>query len=281
MWFKLCFVIFSFMLVGVFLVYVDRMFNCTFLSCNSEVLFRFLWFWSFITFFWFWSFISFFSRKHGHKIKKIIVSLELPHETKNEIIPQNQNKIKNDKRESVGDWSKHLQYLIDKYNKIKMMVAWITIKICRAMIRTKWSYTPKKLLTPLSTTTQKTPPKVINLPNRVLTKHEIEVLKLRLFFSPAPKHNISEIETDIYNFIRKLCLTYHFCDSTYDDKLIVKNASTFTSNINENQELESISKNLSESEINIKTTSDNIPNLRDWLDSLITKIRSNLQIRDL
>ena len=115
----------------------------------------------------------------------------------------------------------------------------------------------------------------INLPNRFLIKHEIEVLKLGLSFTPAPKHNISELETDIYNFIRKLCLTYHFRDSPYEDKLIVKNASTFTSNINENQELESISKNLSESEINVKTTSDNIPNLRDWLDSLITKIRSN------
>ena len=44
---------------------------------------------------------------------------------------------------------------------------------------------------------------------------------------------------------------------------------------NENQELEAICKNLSETKINIKRNSDNIPNLRDGLNSLMTKIRSN------
>ena len=42
--------------------------------------------------------------------------------------------------------------------------------------------------------------------------HEIEILKLGLSFTPTTKHNIFELETDIYNFIRKLCLTYHFRD---------------------------------------------------------------------
>ena len=51
--------------------------------------------------------------------------------------------------------------------------------------------------------------------------------------------------------------------------------STFTPKNNENQELEAICKNLSETKINIKRTSDNIPNLRDGLNSLMTKIRSN------
>lgn len=55
-----------------------------------------------------------------------------------------------------------------------------------------------------------------------LNKHEIEILKLGLSFTQTPKDNISEIETDIYNFIRKLGLAYHFCDSTYEDKSIVK-----------------------------------------------------------
>ena len=116
-------------------------------------------------------------------------------------------------------------------------------------------------------------PKVINLSNTFLTKHEI--LKLGLSFTPTPKHNISELETDIYHFIRKLRLTYHFRDSTYEDKSIVKSESTFTPKNNENQELETICKNLSETKINIKRTSDNIPNLRDGLNSLMTKIRSN------
>ena len=70
-------------------------------------------------------------------------------------------------------------------------------------------------------------------------------------------------------------MTYHFRDSTYENKSIVKKESTFTPKNNENQELETIYKNLSETKINIKRTSDNIPNLRDWLNSLMTKIRSN------
>ena len=70
-------------------------------------------------------------------------------------------------------------------------------------------------------------------------------------------------------------MTYHFRDSTYEDKSIVKNESTFTPKNNENQELETICKNLSETKINIKRTSDNIPNLRDGLNSLMTKVRSN------
>ena len=123
-------------------------------------------------------------------------------------------------------------------------------------------------MTLLSTTTQKISPKVINLSNIFLTRHEIEILNLGLSFTP--KHNISELEKDIYYFIRKLRLTYHFRDSTYEDKSIVKNESTFTPKNNENQELETICKSMSETKINIKRTSDNIHNLRDGLNSLMT-----------
>ena len=35
------------------------------------------------------------------------------------------------------------------------------------------------------------------------TKHKTEILKLRLSFTPTLRQNISELETDIYNFIRK------------------------------------------------------------------------------
>ena len=44
---------------------------------------------------------------------------------------------------------------------------------------------------------------------------------------------------------------------------------------NESQELEAICKNLPETKINIKRIPDNIPNIRDILNSLMTKIRSN------
>ena len=96
----------------------------------------------------------------------------------------------------------------------------------------KQNYSSIKLSTPLSTNTNEKSPKIINLSNIFLTKHEIEILKLRLCFTPTPKHNISELETDIYNLFRKLHRTYHFCDSTYEDKTILKNASTFTPKTN-------------------------------------------------
>ena len=76
-------------------------------------------------------------------------------------------------------------------------------------------------------------PNGINLCNIFLTKDKIEILKLRLSFTPTPKHNISELETDIYKLIRKVHPTYHCRDSTYEDESIVKNASTFTRKTNE------------------------------------------------
>ena len=101
---------------------------------------------------------------------------------------------------------------------------------------------------------------------------EIEILKLGLPFTPTPKQNISELDTDIHHFIRKLHLTYHFHDLTYEDKSIFKNESTFTPKNNENQELEIICKNLPETKINITRIPDNIPTLRDGLNSFMTKI---------
>ena len=81
-------------------------------------------------------------------------------------------------------------------------------------------------------------PKVINLSNVPLSSTEINVLKLGLSFTPTPKSNIPELEADIFYFIRKLRLTYHFCNSIYHDESIVKPTSTFTLKPNENQELE-------------------------------------------
>ena len=133
-------------------------------------------------------------------------------------------------------------------------------------------------MTPLSTTTQKISPKVTNLPNIFLTKHEIEILKLELFFKPTLKQNIYELERDIFHFIRKLRLTYHFRDSTYEHKSIIKNECTFTRKNNENQELKTICKKLSETKINIKRASDNISNLRDALNSRINEIKQLFKI---
>ena len=51
------------------------------------------------------------------KIKDLIDSLNLTQETRNEIKLQNQNKIKNGEERSVREWNKHLDYLMNIYNK--------------------------------------------------------------------------------------------------------------------------------------------------------------------
>ena len=118
-------------------------------------------------------------------------------------------------------------------------------------------------------------PKVINLSNIPLSSNEINVIKLGLSFTPTPKSNIPELEADIFDFIRKLRLTYHFRNSIYHHESIVKPTSTFTPKPNENQELEKICKTLMENEIKMKKTTDNISSLRNGLNSLIKRTTEN------
>ena len=68
----------------------------------------------------------------------------------------------------------------------------------------------------------------------------------------------------------ELRLTFHFRDSAYVGKSIFKNASIFTPTTNENEELKTICKDLSETKINIKGNSENICNLRYGLNSIIS-----------
>ena len=51
------------------------------------------------------------------KINDLIDSLDLTQETRNKIILQYQNKIKNDEERNVGEWKKHLEYLMNIYHK--------------------------------------------------------------------------------------------------------------------------------------------------------------------
>ena len=77
-------------------------------------------------------------------------------------------------------------------------------------------------------------PKVINVSNIPLSSNKFNVLKLGLSFTPTPKSDIPELEPDIFDFIKKLRLTYHFRNSTYHDESIVKPTSTFTLKPNKN-----------------------------------------------
>ena len=49
--------------------------------------------------------------------KDFIDSLDLTQETRNEIKLQNQRKIKIDEERNIREWSKHLDYLMNIYNK--------------------------------------------------------------------------------------------------------------------------------------------------------------------
>ena len=51
------------------------------------------------------------------KIKDLIDSLDLTEETRNEIKLQNQSKRKNDEERNARKWNKHLDYLMNIYNK--------------------------------------------------------------------------------------------------------------------------------------------------------------------
>ena len=51
------------------------------------------------------------------KRKDLIDSLDLTEETRNEIKLQNQNKRKNNEERNVRKWNKHLDYLMNIYNK--------------------------------------------------------------------------------------------------------------------------------------------------------------------
>ena len=108
-----------------------------------------------------------------------------------------------------------------------------------------------------------------------LSCNEINVLQLGLSFTPTPKSNISELEADIFDFIRKLKLTYYFRNSIYHDESIVKPNSTFTPKPNENQELAKICKTLIETEIKMKKTTDNVISLRNSLNLLIKRTTEN------
>ena len=70
--------------------------------------------------------------------------------------------------------------------------------------------------------------KVLNLSKVPLNNDETSVLKLGLCFTPTSPKNIPDLEYDLYQFSRKLRLTYHFRNSNFQGISLVKMASSFT-----------------------------------------------------
>ena len=95
-----------------------------------------------------------------------------------------------------------------------------------------------------------------------LNNDEISVLKLGLSFTLTPPQNIPDLEYDLYQFSRKLRLTYHFRNSNFQDVSLVKISSSFTTPPNEYQELENICKQIEHTPMNICKSKDNLMNLK-------------------
>ena len=115
--------------------------------------------------------------------------------------------------------------------------------------------------------------KVLNLSKVPLNNDS--VLKLGLSFTPTPPKNIPDLEYDLYQFSRKLRLTYHFRNSNFQDVSLVKMPSSFTPPPNEHQELENICKQIEHTPINIRKSKDNLMNLREGLELLLEKVNTN------
>ena len=110
--------------------------------------------------------------------------------------------------------------------------------------------------------------------NVPLTKDKTDILKLSLSFTPTLNENIAELENHIYQFTRKLRLTYHGQNSNIVDESI-KLESTNTPKQNKNTDLETSCKELEHSKISLFKTKDNLHTLKKGLESLIKKIENN------
>ena len=115
--------------------------------------------------------------------------------------------------------------------------------------------------------------RVINFSRTPLTTDETEVLCLGLNYTPVPEPDADELVYDLYEFTRKLRLTYHFRNDNSKDESIIRKKSSFCPNRYANQELEKICHSIETSRIVLRRkTKDNIGRLRPALRSLQTKI---------
>lgn len=82
--------------------------------------------------------------------------------------------------------------------------------------------------------------------------------------------------SDVYEFTRQLRLAYHFRNSAYYDKSIVRLKSTYCPPANENSELERIIYRVEHINVSKQRTKNNLGQLNDAFKSLVTKVEANL-----
>ena len=95
---------------------------------------------------------------------------------------------------------------------------------------------------------------------------------------PTPPQNIPDLEYDLYQFSRKLRLTYHFRNSNFQGASLVQIPSSFTSPPNLHQELGDKFKQIEDTPVNIRKSKDNLMNLRKGLELLLEKVNTNKMI---
>ena len=115
--------------------------------------------------------------------------------------------------------------------------------------------------------------RIVNISKLILEPGEVQLLLLGLTFTPTPDADIPGLEKDVYEFVRKLRLSYHFRNSTYKDSSILKRKSGFCPKRNANTELEKICHSLETMKICVKRSPDNIRGLRGSLQSLMDKVK--------
>ena len=125
------------------------------------------------------------------------------------------NEIQKGEERNVRKWRKHLDKLVNTFNQEQNDTN-INNLLKFAGSDTKAQHHSKKSFSITKTYRENITEgnKFVKYP---LSSNEINVLKLGLSFTSTPKSNISELEVDIYDFIRKHRLTYHFRHSIYHD----------------------------------------------------------------
>ena len=144
------------------------------------------------------------------QIKLTINSLDLTTEERDHFYV---NEIQKGEERNVSEWRKHLDKLVNTFSQEQNYTNIDNnLKILES--DTEAQHYSKKTVFQLQKSMERISPKVINLSNIPLSSNELNVPKLGLSFTPTPKSNIPELEADIFYFIRKLRLTYHFCNSS-------------------------------------------------------------------
>ena len=159
---------------------------------------------------------------HDKNTQQFVETVSLRNNDKESIIAKYRSKVKEDETRNVSNWSKHFDKLKETYSEEQD-----SNEIDNLLKYAGKPPTNEPITQPQST-------KILNLSNVPLTQEEIDILKLGLSFTPTPKQNIAEPENDIFQFIRKLRLTYHYRNSNIADESIVKLESTYTPKPNEN-----------------------------------------------